>query len=548
MKAPKLNTNTTLTGIALAALLSSPLVRLDVLSLVVRSTGFLAGCVALTRKTEDEQSYIERETERLERERAELNQKYLADTEQLEQWVDSQQERLAAEANLLVVQGKEDAMRAVDEVLAELETTEALNRELRERLHCYQLPKMPSGTSRVEVIAGRIVDFFYQQGILADYVDSWTENEYDLVRVKPRSGAKEQFAKLADELQLELRLDRVPTITIVQGTVQIKVDTRCIDTRVTVDSPKVLEPTEDYLKVAVSKAPSFRINGESGSGKSTLAMNLIATMRDELGGCDVTLIDPKYPLSEWDITPKYKGIDEAFDGLQEAADLVESRLKLAREDKEADKPIRAFKPALYVIDEIDWVITHYGIDAANVLRTTLKVGRALNVMILYIGQTPLCSRLKMNRDDFRHSANFYLGENVPAGIDEVVHSSSLRSELESQYTLRQESDNKYFCLVKYPGKSAFIASLPKPFIQPNIEEVKNVNPCKSEHMEVKTVSDGFPEVSRDIYSLVQPNKRDLAIKGLADGLSKSQIITDLWGMKGREYAEGKTLWDVMELG
>ena len=520
MKTSKLNVSHTLTVVALGAFLGSPLVRNDILSFSMRATGFTAGAIALGRKTDDEESYIESETKRLELEREEMTNRYLADTEQLEQWVDAEKVRLTDEANLLVEQGREDAIKAVDEVLAELEMMEAHNKELQERLHCYQLPKMPMGTSRVEVIAGRIVEFFYQHGILADYDDSWTHNEYDLVRVKPRSGAKEQFTKLADELQLELRLDRTPTMTIVQGTIEIKVDTRCIDTRVKVDDSKVVEAPVNYLQVAVTKALSFRINGESGSGKSTLAMNLIATMRDELGGCDVTLIDPKYPLSEWDFAPRYKGIDEAFDGLQEAADLVESRIKLARDDKESGKTIRSFKPALYVVDEIDWVISHFGVDATTLLRTTLKVGRALNVMILYIGQTPLCSRLKMNRDDFRHSANFYLGENIPAGIDEVVHSGALKSDLESQYTLRQESDNKYFALVKYPGKSAFIASLPEPFISPNIG-----------NQETGTTS----------------SQRTLAVTALAEGKSKTHIIKEIWGMDGRQYAEGVALWDTMQL-
>lgn len=513
----------------------------------MRSLGLTSGLIALSRKTPEEESYLESEEQRLEQKEKELNDRYLAETLELEEWVKSEETRLASEANRLVEIEKEHAAQLVDDAHAEIEMLEGRNKELQERLLCYQLPKMPHGTSRVEVIAGRIVEFFYQQGILADYVDSWTENEYDLVRVKPRSGAREQFAKLTEELQLELQLDRVPTITLVQGTVQIKVDTRCIDTRVQTEQPKIIEPSEDYLTIAVIKAPSFRINGESGSGKSTLAMNLIATMREELGGCEVTLVDPKYPLSEWDFTPRYKGIEEAFDGLQDAADLVEARLKLARDDKESGKAIRSFKPALYVIDEIDWVITHYGVDAANLLRVTLKVGRALNVMLLYIGQTPLCSRLKMNRDDFRHSANFYIGENIPSGIDEVVHSTSLKQELESQYTLRQEGDNKFFCLVKYPGKSAFIASLPKPFIQSNSETDKVVTASNSERIEV---NHGYFEVTPQVTTVTSskiPSKADIAQKALEEGLSKSTIIKELWGMPGKHYTEGLALWKQLGL-
>jgi len=538
----KKNLSSVLTLVSLSCFLASPLIKNELIVFGMRSVGLISGLIALSRKTPEEESYLESEEERLAQKEKELNDRYLSETLELEEWVKSEELRLTTEANRLIEIEKEHAAQLIDNTYAEMEMLEAKIQELQERLHCYQLPRMPHGTSRVEVVAGRLVEFFYQHGILADYQDSWTENEYDLIRVKPRSGAKEQFIKLADELQLELQLDRVPTISIVQGNIQIKVDTRCIDTRVKTDLPKIIEPSEDYLKIAVSKAPSFRINGESGSGKSTLAMNLIATMREELGGCDVTLIDPKYPLSEWDFTPRYKGIEEAFDGLQDAADLVESRLKLARNDKESGKAIRSFKAALYVIDEIDWVITHYGADAANLLRVTLKVGRALNVMILYIGQTPLCSRLKMNRDDFRHSANFYIGENIPAGTDEVVHSTSLKNELESQYTLRQEGNNKFFCLVKYPGKSAFLASLPKPFNQPNSVTVDNVTQSKLEEMEVNFSSSQVKELFTTVNSDKSFNKAEIAKKALQDGVSKSTIIKELWNMPGRQYAEGLALW------
>lgn len=543
----KKNFSSALTVLSLSCFLASPLLKNELIVFGMRSVGLTSSLIALSRKTPEEECYLESEEKRLEQKEKELNDRYLAETQELEEWVVSEELRLTTEANRLVEIERERAAQLIDDAYSEMEMLEARNKELQERLMCYQLPKMPGGASRVEVIAGRIVEFFYQQGILADYVDSWTENEYDLVRVMPRSGAKEQFVKLTEELQLALRIDREPIVSIVQGSVQIRVDTRCIDTRDKTDEPKIIEAANNYLTEAVAKAPSFRVNGESGSGKSTLAMNLIATMRDELGGCDVTLIDPKYPLSEWDFTPRYKGIEEAYNGLQEAADLVESRLKLARDDKEAGRPIRSFKPILYVIDEIDWVITHYGVDATNLLRTTLKVGRALNVMILYIGQTPLCSRLKMNRDDFRHSANFYLGENIPAGIDEVVHSSGLRHELESQYTLRQEGNNKFFCLVKYPGKSAFIASLPKPFIKPISGTCKVGTSCNLKQMEDNLGSQQVPVQVTAVTSSNSSNKAEIAKNALQNGINKSIIIKELWGMTGRQYAEGQALWTQLGL-
>lgn len=533
-----------LASFALVSLLSSPLIGSPLLRFIVRSTGFTAGLTVSLAKTEEEETYLEKESRRLQEERDELTKQYLKDTEDLELWVDAEQKRLTDDANRLFEEKKGSYEEAIDEVLGELEVAIAENNELKERLLCYQLPQLPQGTSRIEVISARTIEFFYQRGLLADYRDSWTEDNHDLIRIKSRSGTVEPFRKLLEELQVELGLDVIPSLTLTQGCIQIKLNTTNVDTRDKPSVAKVKEPSGSYLKDAVISAPSFRINGESGSGKSTLAMNLIHEIRQELNTDNVVLIDPKYPLSEWDITPKFKGIEEAFDGLTEAADLIETRLKLAREDKDSGKKLRTFKPVLYVIDEIDWVISHYGIEAATVLRTTLKVGRALNVMILYIGQTPLCSRLKMNRDDFRHSASFFLGENIPAGINENVHNAAIKSDLETQYSLRQAGNNKYFCMVKQPGKTAFIGSLPKPYFEPISCKQNDVNPCKSEENDVNVVSEDVNNEFTEIYS---DNFKENAEKALKQGMRKSEIIQKVWGMSGREYAEGKILWDKLEI-
>lgn len=547
-----------LSAVATLTFLSSPLIPNPSVKLFVRATALTGAVAGLCFKTPEEQGLINDEMSRISKERQEMTEQYLADTATLEEWAKGEEARLTEQAKAIVEANVAECQQIIDGYLGEIEQLQSYNAELMERIQLYQLPKHARGTSRLETIANRCIDFFYERGIMTDYSDSWTENEFDLIRIKPRAGGKDQLEKLAEELQLTLSLDVKPTFSIIQGTCQIRLDTRGIDTRPSNSKPKITEPHFDFLKAAVGSAPSFRINGESGSGKSTLANNLIAVMQQELGGCEVTLIDPKYPLSEWDIQPKYKGIDEAYDGLKEAADLVESRLKLARDDKEKGLAIRKFKPALFVIDEIDWIISHFGKEATEQLLITLKVGRALNVMILYIGQTPLCSRLKLNKDDFRHSASFFLGENIPAGIGEVVLDGALKNELEAQYTLRQEGDNKYFCMVKYPGKKPFIATSPAPNylnfgLLPDLP--KTGSPSYPELSGDNETSRDFPmdfprlpTTSHDFPSKTEKkSKTDLALEALEAGHSKTHIIEVVWGFKGKRYAEGKALWSQLGL-
>ncbi len=143
----------------------------------------------------------------------------------------------------------------------------------------------------------------------------------------------------------------------------------------------------DWLKDVVIRAFHIRINGQTGSGKSTLVDNAIALAMASLGqGCEVVLVDPKYPLSDWEIEPQYKGINEALKGLENLANIVENRLKTARKSKDSGEGIPNFPPILYVVDEVDWIASEYEKDAIKLLKIGLKVGRALNIKVIYLGR------------------------------------------------------------------------------------------------------------------------------------------------------------------
>jgi hypothetical protein len=528
--------------ITVGCLLSTPmLVNNSGLLLVTRLVGVIAGTATLLRKTDDDISWFAEEQARLNEQRDELSKRYIADTEILEGWVSDESLRLAKEANERILSIEQEAESLVGQAMSEAELWQSKYLEVLQQLEGYLLPKRPKGVSRVEVVSCRIIDFYYGHGFIIDYEDSWTENEFDLVRVKPRTGGREPLAKLSDELQIELKLAVAPSFSISQGCIQIRLETTAIDTRVQTGKPTVTEPKTGFLADIMSSISSFRVNGESGSGKSTFVRYLISLMDGEQ-----KLIDPKYPMSEWDISPSYKGIEEAFDGLSEAAELVETRLKQARDDKDNGRAIRKFKPMTFIIDEIDWVVTHYGQEAANQLRVTLKVGRALNVRILYIGQTPLASRLKMNRDDFRHSASFFLGENIPAAIEEVVQSSSLKSELMSQYVLRQQQGLRFSMLVKVPGSQPYLASLPDISVVTgqSLKTELEVTTSKTTELEVTGRNDA---VTQTLQPDITDPRVQQALTALTSGTVKSDIIKDIWHFKGRSYSQGLLLWNDLGL-
>lgn len=228
--------------------------------------------------------------------------------------------------------------------------------------------------------------------------------------------------------------------------------------------PLIKPAPPDWLKNTVVKAFHIRINGQTGSGKSTLTDNAIALAMASLGEqTKVVLIDPKYPLSDWDIEPQYKGINEALSGLQSLANTVENRLKAARKCKDTKGELPDFSPILYVVDEIDWIASEYEKDAIKLLKIGLKVGRALNIKVIYIGQTPLCSDLKLRRNDFNHSSNIFLGENALAAIEkEACYSRQEKAELRAEYSERIAQKQHYLGLVKEPSKRAYFAILPPP--------------------------------------------------------------------------------------
>lgn len=379
-----------------------------------------------------------------------------------------------------------------------------LTKDTFQEMHQLKQPILPppeiyEEQPKAALISERVLKFLYDKQIYVDYIDSYEEKGGISLLIKCKKGASEfveTYNAIGKQLPAIASLapgcSSAPQYGIHQGNIRIDFDmsgmehqTRSARAR----SKQIEEMPDHWLEEVIKYTYHFRVNGPTRAGKSTFVNNLIGLLKRLFGEeVEIILIDPKYPMSQWSLKPKYKGLEEAIRGLQAMADDVQTRLKLATEDADAGRPIRNFKKTLYILDEADTVAGEYNDPTppvaefleslqlttkkavAHLLKQGLKVGAALGVAVCYIGQSPLCSTLGMNKNDFNHSANFFLGENIPQAINDIAMKHQ-QPYLLQQYRLRierymeakgtsEEKPYKYFALVKVPGESPFLATLP----------------------------------------------------------------------------------------
>jgi len=379
-----------------------------------------------------------------------------------------------------------------------------LTKDTFQELHQLKQPLMPppqmyEEQPKAAMIGERVLKFLYDKQIYVDYIDSYEEKGGISLLVRCKKGASEfveTYNAIGKQLPAIASLapgcSCAPQYGIHQGNIRIDFDmsgmehqTRSARAR----SKQIDEMPDHWLEEVIKYTYHFRVNGPTRAGKSTFVNNLIGLLKRLFGEeVEIILIDPKYPMSQWSLKPRYKGLEESILGLQAMAEDVQTRLKLATEDADAGRPIRSFKKTLYILDEADTVAGEYNDPTppvaefleslqlttkkavAHLLKQGLKVGAALGVAVCYIGQSPLCSTLGMNKNDFNHSANFFLGENIPQAINDIAMKHQ-QPYLLQQYRLRierymeakgteEEKPYKYFALVKVPGESPFLATLP----------------------------------------------------------------------------------------
>lgn len=472
-------------------------------------------------KTDEELNPLSEAWKELETERERINEQYVKDCQQF----DEDRERLKVEHLQELQEQKEyllsEQKRIVDLYEHELELyIEQLGLK-EELLRKAKLPKLAGGISRTEYYANKIISYLYENGIDCDFADSWEESTHDLIRLIPKNGVtKKDLERYSEQLQLELRLSNAPSFEITQGCIQIRLDTRLIETTKQEKKTKLSLVVDEWLSDVIAKVIHLKLDGETQSGKSTCVANICSILSGIYKDAEFVSIDPKYPLSlagiapeslaSWQRIPKYPRIENALAGLQELADTVRLRLELAGQDIAAGKPIRKFPKIVFVVDEIDWIALEYSKEAIDLLQVGLKVGAALNVVVVYLGQTPRCSKLKMTKDDFRNSTNISLGSNIPDAIETYIFDEDYKRELLELYWQEMNKGNVYICLVSQKGKKPFLAQLPLP---------GTYKPAKNpETLSIK--SSGFSEV---------PDNTILQL--INDGFKDSEIVETLWSLK-----------------
>jgi hypothetical protein len=491
------------------------------ISFSMQAMGTVSAIAYCLIKDESELNPLSEAWKELEEERERINTQYVEDCRQFDETLEKLRQEHQEELNQQKEYSLEEQKKIIELFESELELyTEQL--QIKESLlRQAKLPKMAKGISRTETYANRIIGYLYSKNIEADYADSWEEYAYDLIRLIPKNTSFSQFKALSDDLQLELRLSHPPQFEITQGCIQIKIDTRYFDTDKQPNKPLKMQLVKDeWLPEIAAKIIHGKADGETQSGKSTFVSNLSALLSVAYPDAEFVKIDPKYPLSldwdaelaEWERQPKYPGIKQALTGLQELANEIEQRLIFVTEDVTEGRRPRKFAKKVYLVDEIDWIVLEYGREAIDKLQVGLKVGAALDVIVIYFGQTPRCSKLKMTKDDFRNSTNISLGSNIPDAISTYVFDDSYGRELLDLYWREINTGNIYVALVSQKGQKPFLAQLPAPN---QYKPVKNPESPNGE-------SSGFLERSQVTNSEV--------LLMIVDGKTDSQIVKALWGI------------------
>lgn len=499
-------------------------------SLLIHGIGCFSGIsYTLLQKHDEEWNPVSEAWKEIELEREKINNQYVLDIETYS--IELQDLRLFHQEELEEVrqQHHEELNNQREECLSENRQIIDLYEnemelyveqlQLKENLlKQAKLPKLASGISRTEYYSNKLINFLYSKNIHCDYADSWEEYAYDLIRLVPKNATLKDIKNYSEELQLELRLQSLPSFEIVQGCIQIKIDTRLLDTVPKKQETKLKIVSDNWLPEIAKKIIHGKVDGETQSGKSTFVQNLSNLLSSIYSDAEFISIDPKYPLSldweselsDWQRKPKYPGIKTALNGLKELSGEINQRLELVTEDVQNGKKPRKFSKKVFIVDEIDWITLEYGKEATDNLQVGLKVGAALNVIVVYFGQTPRCSKLKMTKDDFRNSTNISLGSNIPDAINTYVFDDSYGRELLDLYWRENNAGNVFICLVAQKGKKPFLALLPEPG---KYTPLKNLEAIIDNSFELTSVDDST------------------IIKLINEGLRDSEIVQRLWDIK-----------------
>lgn len=340
------------------------------------------------------------------------------------------------------------------------------------------------GSDKASLVGNRLLDFFLKQGITLDAERCESKLDSSIIWVRPRGTTAKALNEHMEALQLEFELLSLPVAEIDKGCIRIKLVDAAIEL-----PKKIVEPSIDRFKSALLASNHIRLTAPTDSGKSTLLDNILGFYDEEYASKQgLTLLDPKYPFTPWSgHTPDFKGFEECLGAMNQLKAKIDGRLKEARQLADANKAIPDYEPELFAIDELELLyadalsadgekkgeVTKSLIKAIN---SGLKMGRGLTkekgkgIKVLYVTQSPLCSKIGQNKDAFDQSTSIYLGSNISIVLQDGGEldgkiTGAKRKALEKEYAVRIAAKQDYIMLVRLPnGGDVFLMECPKPGI------------------------------------------------------------------------------------
>lgn len=362
-----------------------------------------------------------------------------------------------------------------------------------------------TGSDKASIVGNKLLDYFLQQGITLDAERCETKLDSSVIWVRPRGTVLKAIEAHLEAIQLYFELVSLPVIAADSGCIKMVLQDASVKL-----PEKLVEPPIKRFIDALQASNHIRLTAPTDSGKSALLDNILGIYSDIYQGKQsLTLLDPKYPFTEWSgHKPDYKGFDECLGAMSLLQVKIEKRLSEAKELADSGKEIPDYEAELFAIDELELLyadaLSADGEKKGDVtkalsksINTGLKMGRGLTktkgkgIKVLYVTQSPLCSKIGQNKDAFDQSTSVYLGTNISLVLQDKGEldgkiTAAKRKALEKEYSARVAANQKFIMLIRLPnGGDCFLMECPKPgqFV-PVLPEV---------NAETKTIGCNCPE-------------------------------------------------------
>lgn len=339
-----------------------------------------------------------------------------------------------------------------------------------------------TGSDKAAIVGNKLLDYFLQQGITLDAEKCETRLDSSIIWVRPRGTVLKAIEAHLEAVQLYFELVSLPVITADSGCIKMVLQDAFVKL-----PEKLVEPPIKRFIDALQASNHIRLTAPTDSGKSALLDNVLGIYSDIYQGKQsLTLLDPKYPFTDWSgHKPDYKGFDECLGAMSLLQVKIEKRLSEAKELADAGKGIPDYEAELFATDELELLYADaLSADGekkgditkalAKAINTGLKMGRGLTktkgkgIKVLYVTQSPLCSKIGQNKDAFDQSTSIYLGTNISLVLQDGGEldgkiTAAKRKALEKEYNARIAANQKYIMLVRLPnGGDCFLMQTPKP--------------------------------------------------------------------------------------